>query len=134
MGKLVEVGVRGGRSTKKKPKIGICGANGGDPDSVKFFHRTGLNYVPCSPFRIPIAKLALAQAALEERGLARGKIFLVNRARGLILRLPLTAGPFFWLCECGSLVRFQALRAIYEYRGGANILDNCLTVNNLQGI
>ena len=76
MGKLVEVGVNGGRSTEKKLKIGICGANGGDPGSVKFFHRTGLNYVPCSQFRIPIAKLALAlaQAALEERGLARGKI------------------------------------------------------------
>ena len=74
VGKLVELGVKGGRKTKKKLKIGICGEHGGDPDSVKFFHRTGLNYVSCSPFRIPIARLALAQAALEEKGMARGEV------------------------------------------------------------
>ncbi|MDG1670170.1 MAG: hypothetical protein P8H96_04840, partial [Akkermansiaceae bacterium] len=51
-----------------------CGEHGGDPDSVKFFHRTGLNYVSCSPFRIPVARLALAQAALEEKGMARGEV------------------------------------------------------------
>jgi len=48
-------------------KVGICGEHGGDPSSVKFCHRTGLNYVSCSPFRIPIAKLAAAQAVLEEK-------------------------------------------------------------------
>ena len=74
VGQLVEMGVKGGRQTKEKLKIGICGEHGGDPASVKFFHRTGLNYVSCSPFRIPIAKLAAAQAVLEERGLARGEI------------------------------------------------------------
>ena len=74
VGKLVEMGVKGGRKTEKKLKIGICGEHGGDPDSVKFFHRTGLNYVSCSPFRIPIARLALAQAALEEKGMARGEV------------------------------------------------------------
>ena len=74
VGKLVEMGVEGGRATKPKLKIGICGEHGGDPDSVKFFHRAGLNYVSCSPFRIPVARLAAAQAALEEKGLARGEV------------------------------------------------------------
>lgn len=67
VGQLVEIGVEKGRQTKKKLKIGICGEHGGDPESVKFFHRTGLNYVSCSPFRIPVARLAAAQAVLEER-------------------------------------------------------------------
>tara|TARA_R110000850_G_scaffold276029_2_gene416724 strand:- start:20 stop:2848 length:2829 start_codon:yes stop_codon:yes gene_type:complete len=66
VGQLVEIGVEKGRQTKPKLKIGICGEHGGDPESVKFCHRTGLNYVSCSPFRIPIAKLAAAQAALED--------------------------------------------------------------------
>ncbi len=66
VGQLVEIGVERGRQTKKDLKIGICGEHGGDPNSVKFCHRTGLNYVSCSPFRIPIAKLAAAQAALED--------------------------------------------------------------------
>ena len=74
VGKLVEMGVKGGRSLKPKLKLGICGEHGGDPDSVKFFHRAGLNYVSCSPFRIPVARLAAAQAALEEKGLARGEV------------------------------------------------------------
>jgi len=74
VGALVEQGVKGGRKAKKSLKIGICGEHGGDPDSVKFFHRTGLNYVSCSPFRIPVAKLAAAQAALEEKGMARGEV------------------------------------------------------------
>ena len=67
VGQLVEMGVKGGRRADKKLKIGICGEHGGDPESVKFCHRAGLNYVSCSPFRIPIAKLAAAQAALEEK-------------------------------------------------------------------
>jgi pyruvate,orthophosphate dikinase len=67
VGQLVEMGVKGGRKTVKNLKIGICGEHGGDPESVKFCHRAGLNYVSCSPFRIPIAKLAAAQAALEEK-------------------------------------------------------------------
>ena len=67
VGELVKMGVARGRATKPKLKIGICGEHGGDPESVKFFHRTGLDYVSCSPFRIPIARLAAAQAALEDR-------------------------------------------------------------------
>ena len=74
VGQLVEMGVKGGRETKPKLKIGICGEHGGDPDSVKFFHRAGLNYVSCSPFRIPVARLAAAQAALEEKGMARSEM------------------------------------------------------------
>ncbi len=66
VGQLVEMGVERGRSTKEKLKIGICGEHGGEPSSVKFCHRTGLDYVSCSPFRIPVARLAAAQAALEE--------------------------------------------------------------------
>lgn len=66
VGQLVEIGVEKGRSAKSNLKVGICGEHGGDPESVKFCHRTGLNYVSCSPFRIPIAKLAAAQAALED--------------------------------------------------------------------
>ena len=74
VGQLVEMGVERGRKTVPKLKIGICGEHGGEPASVKFCHRTGLNYVSCSPFRIPIAKLAAAQAALEEKGQARSEI------------------------------------------------------------
>jgi len=74
VGQLVEMGVNRGRKTKKKLKIGICGEHGGDPSSVKFCHRAGLNYVSCSPFRIPVAKLAAAQAVLEAKGKARGEI------------------------------------------------------------
>ena len=65
IGQLVEMGVERGRKTNKDLKVGICGEHGGEPKSVKFCHRTGLNYVSCSPFRVPIARLAAAQAALE---------------------------------------------------------------------
>lgn len=66
VGKLMKIGVEGGRRARKDLKIGICGEHGGDPASVMFCHRIGLNYVSCSPFRIPIAKLAAAQVALQE--------------------------------------------------------------------
>jgi pyruvate,orthophosphate dikinase len=66
VGKLVAMGVQLGRSTRKNMKIGICGEHGGEPSSVEFCHRTGLDYVSCSPFRIPIARLAAAQAAVRE--------------------------------------------------------------------
>jgi pyruvate,orthophosphate dikinase len=67
VGALMQTGVQKGRATRSDLKIGICGEHGGDPDSVKFCHRIGLNYVSCSPFRVPIARLAAAQAALEKR-------------------------------------------------------------------
>ena len=65
VGKLVEMGINGGRSTNANLKVGICGEHGGDPESVAFCHRIGMNYVSCSPFRVPIARLAAAQAALK---------------------------------------------------------------------
>ncbi|MEM9108635.1 MAG: pyruvate, phosphate dikinase [Planctomycetota bacterium] len=64
VGQLVAMGVEKGRSTKKKLKVGICGEHGGDPASISFCHSVGLDYVSCSPFRVPIARLAAAQAAL----------------------------------------------------------------------
>ncbi len=64
VGQLVEIGARKGRSTKKGLKLGICGEHGGDPASIKFFHDVGLDYVSCSPPRVPVARLAAAQAAL----------------------------------------------------------------------
>lgn len=65
IGELVKMGIKGGRTTNNKLKIGICGEHGGDPKSVVFCHKIGMNYVSCSPYRIPIAKLAAAQAAIE---------------------------------------------------------------------
>jgi len=65
VGKLVAQGVKLGRSTKPDLKVGVCGEHGGDPRSIAFFHQTGLNYVSCSPFRVPIARLAAAQAQLR---------------------------------------------------------------------
>ena len=65
VGQLVSMAVQKGREVKPKLKCGICGEHGGEPSSVKFCHRVGLNYVSCSPFRVPIARLAAAQAAIE---------------------------------------------------------------------
>ena len=65
VGRLLEIGVQGGRSTNPKLKVGICGEHGGDPASVEFCHKIGMNYVSCSPFRVPIARLAAAQAAIK---------------------------------------------------------------------
>ncbi|MCF8411780.1 MAG: pyruvate, phosphate dikinase [Melioribacteraceae bacterium] len=65
VGQLVEIGTQKGRSVREDLKVGICGEHGGEPSSVEFCHRTGLNYVSCSPFRVPIARLAAARAALR---------------------------------------------------------------------
>jgi pyruvate,orthophosphate dikinase len=66
VGQLVQIGTERGRSARPDLKVGICGEHGGDPASVEFFHKAGLNYVSCSPYRVPIARLAAAQAALGE--------------------------------------------------------------------
>ncbi|MDT8302536.1 MAG: putative PEP-binding protein, partial [Sedimentisphaerales bacterium] len=66
VGKLVEMGTKLGRQTRKKLKVGICGEHGGEPSSIDFCHRVGMNYVSCSPFRVPIARLAAAQAAIRK--------------------------------------------------------------------
>ncbi len=64
VGEMVELAVRRGRSTKPELKLGVCGEHGGDPDSITFFYRAGLDYVSCSPFRVPIARLSAAQAVI----------------------------------------------------------------------
>src|SRR5262249_15234831 len=66
VGSLMKIGVEKGRAERKDLKVGICGEHGGDPDTVKFCHKIGVNYVSCSPFRVPIARLAAAQAALQK--------------------------------------------------------------------
>ncbi|MBF0490487.1 MAG: pyruvate, phosphate dikinase [Candidatus Omnitrophica bacterium] len=66
VGMLVKIGIERGRSTNKNLKVGICGEHGGEAESVKFCHRVGMNYVSCSPYRVPIARLAAAQAALQD--------------------------------------------------------------------
>lgn len=67
VGKLVEIGTKLGKESNSQLEVGICGEHGGEPASVKFFHKAGLDYVSCSPFRIPIAKLSAAQAVVEEK-------------------------------------------------------------------
>ena len=68
VGKIMQMAVELGRGVRPDLEIGICGEHGGDPRSIKFCHKAGLNYVSCSPFRIPVARLAAAQAAVEEAG------------------------------------------------------------------
>jgi pyruvate,orthophosphate dikinase len=67
VGRLMQISVEEGRKTRPNIKLGICGEHGGDPSSVEFCHQVGLDYVSCSPYRLPIARLAAAQAALKER-------------------------------------------------------------------
>jgi pyruvate,orthophosphate dikinase len=73
VGLLMKIAVEKGNKTRPGIKLGICGEHGGDPDSVKFCHRIGLTYVSCSPFRVPVARLAAAQAAIEEERTAKTK-------------------------------------------------------------
>ncbi|MGH8015199.1 MAG: putative PEP-binding protein, partial [Candidatus Zixiibacteriota bacterium] len=70
VGQLVKMGFEKGRSARPDLKVGICGEHGGEPKSIDFCHTVGLNYVSCSPFRVPIARLAAAQATLRHNGLA----------------------------------------------------------------
>lgn len=67
IGELIRIGIERGRAVKPKLKVGICGEHGGDPDSVAFFYKVGMDYVSCSPFRVPIARLAAAQAAIRAK-------------------------------------------------------------------
>lgn len=71
VGELVRIAVEKGRSSRKDLKLGICGEHGGDPSSVEFCHSVGLDYVSCSPYRVPVARLAAAQAAITEKIAAR---------------------------------------------------------------
>jgi len=85
VGQLMKIAVEKGRSTRPDIKLGICGEHGGDPDSVKFCHRIGLTYVSCSPFRVPVARLAAAQAALDDKSTAKtgGKFGGNGAAKGI---------------------------------------------------
>jgi pyruvate,orthophosphate dikinase len=74
VGQLVEMGVRKGRSSRKDLKVGICGEHGGEPSSVEFCHKTGLNYVSCSPYRVPIARMAAAHARIKEIGTVKASL------------------------------------------------------------
>ena len=67
VGRLVEMSAKAGREANAALHLGICGEHGGDPTSVEFCHKVGLDYVSCSPFRVPIARLAAAQAAVKEK-------------------------------------------------------------------
>jgi len=67
VGQLIKMGTEKGRRTNPNLKVGICGEHGGDPESIEFCNRIGLNYVSCSPFRVPIARLAAAQATIREK-------------------------------------------------------------------
>jgi pyruvate,orthophosphate dikinase len=73
VGRLMEMAVKEGRATRPELEVGICGEHGGDPDSIMFAHEIGLNYVSCSPFRVPVARLAAAHAALKEKQAFRDK-------------------------------------------------------------
>jgi pyruvate,orthophosphate dikinase len=66
VGELVRIGIEKGRKTRKKLKVGICGEHGGEPSSIEFCHKVGMNYVSCSPYRVPIARLAAAHAAMND--------------------------------------------------------------------
>src|SRR5207247_5439177 len=88
VGQLMQIAVERGRKTRPDIKLGICGEHGGDPDSVKFCHRIGLSYVSCSPFRVPVARLAAAQAAIAGKTAARkfnGRL-LSGRKKSIRLR------------------------------------------------
>ncbi|HUV60473.1 MAG TPA: putative PEP-binding protein [Desulfatiglandales bacterium] len=67
LGELMKVAIEKGRKSRPDLEVGICGEHGGDPQSVKFCHRAGMDYVSCSPYRVPVARLASAQAVLEEK-------------------------------------------------------------------
>ena len=67
VGQLIQIAVEKGRSVRPDLELGICGEHGGDPSSIEFCHKVGLNYVSCSPFRVPIARLAAAQAAILDK-------------------------------------------------------------------
>jgi pyruvate,orthophosphate dikinase len=66
VGALIEIAVEKGRGANPQIKLGVCGEHGGEADSIRFFHRAGIDYVSCSPYRVPAARIAAAQAALAE--------------------------------------------------------------------
>jgi pyruvate,orthophosphate dikinase len=84
VGQLVRMGIERGRASRRDLKIGVCGEHGGEADSIRFFHSLGMDYVSCSPYRVPIARLAAAQAAIESDAAeppARGPIRRTGRRK-----------------------------------------------------
>ena len=73
IGELIKLGIERGRATRPKLKVGICGEHGGDPASIHFCHKVGMDYVSCSPFRVPIARLAAAQVAVQDAAAKKAK-------------------------------------------------------------
>ena len=73
IGEIIKLGIQRGRSTNKKLEVGICGEHGGEAKSVEFCHQINMDYVSCSPFRVPIARLAAAQAVLKEKPVKKAK-------------------------------------------------------------
>ncbi len=90
VGELMRIGVERGRATRRGLKIGICGEHGGDPASVAFCHEIGLDYVSCSPFRVPIARLAAAQAVIGKAANSDWRIGLLSASYSLFAPI---AGP-----------------------------------------
>ncbi len=88
IGELVRIGFNKGRAANPDLKVGICGEHGGDPDSVRFFHEVGLDYVSCSPFRVPIARLVAAQTVLREKGALAAPSGKKKAARKTVVRKP----------------------------------------------
>ena len=84
VGRMIEMAVTLGRKTRPDIKLGICGEHGGDPSSIEFCHKMGLNYVSCSPFRVPIARLTRSRVAINER--TRSKVYR-KRSRSRMGRL-----------------------------------------------
>jgi pyruvate,orthophosphate dikinase len=91
VGELVKLGAQRGRKAKPSLKLGVCGEHGGDPESIAVFYDAGLDYVSCSPFRVPIARLAAAQAVLGAGG-GPGATASPDPARYLRVTRPLRAG------------------------------------------
>ena len=76
VGRLIEIGTTHGKRANPQLKVGICGEHGGDPESIRFFNKVGLDYISCSPFRVPIARLAAAQAEIEQQEHADSNLVL----------------------------------------------------------
>jgi pyruvate,orthophosphate dikinase len=91
IGELIKVGIERGRATRPNLKVGICGEHGGDANSVKFCHRVGMDYVSCSPFRVPIARLAAAQVVAEEMQAAKKTETKKKRVGAAVKTPPKTA-------------------------------------------
>ena len=93
IGKLIKIAIAGGRSTRPDIKIGICGEHGGEAKSVKFCHRVGMNYVSCSPYRVPIARLAAAQAVIEGKATAGRKVGKPAKNKSKLVKKSSRAAP-----------------------------------------